>query len=647
MLASVIATSAGKRGFAALAPILMCLPSCIAPEDIASTDSELSIGTRPTSVVWILLDACRADHLSCYGYERNTSPNIDALAKRGTLFERNYAQAPNTLLSVPTYMTGRFEPVFYQDERHLNIWFLRTPPKDEVLISKIFSENDFDTAMFSASPWYSEGSRLGRSFDDFGWLRHQRNVPTGTFEDRNPELFQWLSDHADRPFFLYVHALDTHSPRYENNTHKKWLDPSFPKARDTTLRRWQGAPYSTEDQDHIRNLYDGGISYADETVGEVIDRLKALGIFESTLIIISSDHGEILGQDGKTLGHPASECYDDLLHTPLIVAGPGIPSNVRVGTKTQNADIVPTLVELLSLETDAKFDGQSLMLQTQLPDAADSRPFAYARTQAFMTNSELNRILIYDDMKFDISALENEQMALANNPTRRHMEIWAMPDAIGTRTPVNASPLRTAAVENIVRNTFIPLWKAKEALPKVIPSVFFIDHGKSMVPDAITRDDDPKDQKWHRPRQRLLGNLVHEDDFLMSYAWMENAPGLVFGAAVPNGIYEVSVFSRTHKVDDVQRGSSFRFLVRPEKDWRLFELDPLPTGGPNKKWFDLGTYTVTDGSFVYWVDEGNEDDISIVGSLKFVQAGADISDIPTAKDLEDEYRRLEGLGYIN
>lgn len=647
MPTSVLAASARRRGFVFLTSIFLCLSTHAAQEDDESTESERSVGAVPTSVVWILLDACRVDHLSCYGYERNTSPNIDALAKRGTLFERNYAQAPNTILSVPTYMTGRFEPVFYQDARHLNIWFLRTPPENEVLISTTFSENDFDTAMFSASPWYTEHSRLSRSFDTFEWLRHGPNVTEGTFEQRNPKLFRWLDDHARRPFFLYIHTLDTHAPRFENNTHPKWVDPSFPKARDKKLRNWRGAPFSAEDQEHIRNLYDGGISYADETVGEVIDKLKSLGILESTLIIISSDHGEILGQDGKTLGHPPTECYDDLLHTPLIVAGPGIPSNLRVTTKSQNADIVPTLVELLSLKTESKFDGRSLLKQIRSPAAPDSRPFAYARTQAFMATTEPNRILIFDDMKVDLSPLGEDELKLASDRDRESVEIWAMPDALSTRKPIEQPPARIAAVEKIVRDRFKPLWKAKEERLGVASKVFYIDHGKSIVLDAITAEDKPRDKKWYHQKRGLMGDPLHEDDFLVSYAWMEDAPGLIFGVFVPNGIYEVSVFSRTFEADGDHRGSSFQFLVSPEKDWRLFELEPAPTGGVNKNWFDIGTYTITDGNFVYWVDEGNEEDISVIGSLKFVRVGADFSDIPTAKELEEERERLKSLGYLN
>ena len=126
--------------------------------------------------------------------------------------------------------------------------------------------------MFSASLWYPEESRLSSSFDTFAWLTHRADVQGNTYEERNPELFSWLDRHADEPFFLYIHSMDTHEPRYANNTHDTWLDGSVSPERERILRRYSGLngqPFSAAEQRHIVDLYDGGISYADETVGEV------------------------------------------------------------------------------------------------------------------------------------------------------------------------------------------------------------------------------------------------------------------------------------------------------------------------------------------------------------------------------------------
>ncbi len=411
-------------------------------------------------MVWVLLDACRPDHLSAYGYTRPTSPQIDRLAARGTLFLSNYAQAPTTLLSVPSYMTGRFEAALYQDPHHLDLWLLRTPPKQEVLISTILAENGYETAMFSASPWYSAGSRLGRSFDTFGVLAHGAEVRDESFRDRNPDLFRWLGNHAKGRFFLYLHSLDTHEPRFDNNTERTWLDESFPQQRDEQLRSWRGDPYSASDQAHIRDLYDGAVAYADSTVAELVTELEALGILSRTLIIISSDHGEVLGQDGSTLGHPAEITADDLLQTPLIIAGPGIPKGRRVDVRTQNADIVPTLVDLLALATEAEFDGKSLRPLFEVEPGEPLHDFIFARSQRWI-DTEHDQIVIIDDLKFVFKDHDE-------------LEVWALPDLVGGRRAVVPSETRRARAEAIRRDRLSPLWKIVAQQPREAPPVFYI-----------------------------------------------------------------------------------------------------------------------------------------------------------------------------
>lgn len=634
-----------------MAAVALSMVSCgkdpVPVDDASSVDAFSQEARRPTAVVWILLDATRADHLSCYGYSRKTSPNIDALAQRGVVFERNYSQAPNTITSVPSYMTGRHEPVLLQDAHHLDIWFLRSPPEEEVLVSTMFSENGYETAMFSASPWYSERSMLGSSFDTFAWLDYGNKVKAATLEERNPELFGWLEGHAGEPFFLYVHSLDTHGPHPVNTTHDTWLDPSFPEERDQELRTWEARPYSDEDRVRIQDLYDGAISYADGTVGEIIAKLEELGILDSTLVIIGSDHGELLGEDGIFLGHPARQSYDELLLVPLIMAGPGIPAGRRVSAMTENTDIVPTLVELFSLKTKASLDGDSLLPNMKSPAIRGPNDYVYAHTPAFFSTTEPNRILIFNDAKIDMSPYTDEEMQFLGLTGRKPIEIWAMPDSVLTRREIVAPHERVSFAAQEVNGRFIPLWKAREARPQEAPSVFYLSHNKNIVPDAVNSIDDPRDNRWEHRRYGILGDPLHEDDFLVSHRWLEDAPGIIFGRFIPNGTYTVSIFCRTLDFEDgVARGSSFNFLAESEETWRLFAID-APTGPePNTAWLEVGTYTVTDEDFSYWIDEGNEDDYSVVGTLRFVKEGASAKDYMDREEMVREQERLHSLGYL-
>ncbi|MFP6584384.1 MAG: sulfatase-like hydrolase/transferase [Candidatus Hydrogenedentota bacterium] len=206
----------------------------VVPEPIAELD-------RP-NVVWILIDTLRSDHVGAYGYERDTTPHIDALAERGVLFERHFAQAPNTLLSVPSYMSGRYYPVDLQDGFHFDQWFMKVPPEEEKLAPELFRENGYVTGMFSASHWYGKSSRLGKSFDHFGAIKTAKLMTSRDYREENPELYEWFEEKKDERFFAYIHTLDAHEPRFGFNTAITWLDPYFPRKRDLELRFWAGLP---------------------------------------------------------------------------------------------------------------------------------------------------------------------------------------------------------------------------------------------------------------------------------------------------------------------------------------------------------------------------------------------------------------------
>ncbi len=607
-----------------------------------------------TNVIWIVLDACRSDHLSCYGYERPTSPNIDALAEQGTLFERTYAQGSNTVLSVPSYMTGRFEPVSYLKPGMFEIWFLRIPPEEEILISTIFKSNGYATAMFSASPWYPEESRLSASFDTFAWLTYEENIQENTYEERNRDLFSWLDQHADEPFFLYIHSMDTHEPRYANNTHDTWLDGSVSRERDRKLRHYSGLngqPFSAAEQQYIVDLYDGGISYADETVGEIVVRLEQLGIRERTIVIIGADHGEVLGQDGRTFGHPAWESFDDQLHVPLIMTGPGVPIGHRVTSKTQNADIVPTLVDVLTLETSARFDGRSLAPIFEESQTEGDDAYVFARTMAVTSVDELNRIVIFDDIKFDLSPLTEGQLMVFGSHGRTLKHVWRMPDYAGARQSALPSAARQRLADQFVNDRLVPLWEAKDKLPKEAPPVFFIRNIGYLFPEDVTAEHDRSDSKWTLIKSvrgglepNSLGNIAYQD-ILVSYPQEEDTRPLRFSKEVPNGRYAISVFCAIPEETVVGRGVSFSFRLEDEEDWRIYELDQDHIDKRTGAWVDVGTYEVARGVLGYMFDKGRPEDDAVVGNLRLTRAGENVR-FPSLGELEAEQERLRALGYI-
>jgi len=584
-------------------------------------------GSR-ANVLWILLDACRADHVSAYGYGRKTTPHIDGLAERGTTFLANFSQAPNTLLSVPSYLTGRFEPVSYQDPRHLGIWFLREPPEEEMLIPTILAENGYETAMFSASPWFSAESRLGRSFDTFGTLAHGPDVPDVSFERRNPELFGWIEHRSARPFFLYVHSMDTHSPRYGHNTLETWIDHSFPSQRNLELRTWIGAPFDDEDRAHVRDIYDGGLAYADTTVGELLAALERSGLLDETIVIVSSDHGEILGEDGHTLGHPADQVVDQLLHVPLVIAGPGFPEGRRVGHRTQNADIVPTLVEALAIETAARFDGRSLLPVSKDPSSGGVHEFIFSKVTRFLPVSEPDRVVVLGQTKYVFAAEDT-------GPPR----VWSMPDLLGARRAARPPEGQRRRARAFLQEHLVPLWERKASRPQEIPPYADFNHSIGTRGAVVDRLD-PADGRWtrHDPTQDAFGGA----EFLVGFPWQETVPGLSLQREVPPGVYEVYLELGVPAVFGRARGASVAFRAAGEASFRTFSLEP----GEATRWVPLGTYRI-DGVFEYEIGPGRRDALASAGRLRLMRAGPGGAEPLSPAQSEEEMERLRALGYAD
>ncbi len=604
---------------------------------------------RP-NVVWILLDALRADHLGSYGYERPTSPAIDSLADRGVLLENTWAQAPATLFSVPSYMTGRYEPAFYQDPRHLDIWFLRRPPPEEKLVSSLFRENRYATAMFSASPWYSEDSRLGRSFDHFEPLAHAEGIDPRDAA-ANPALFRWIEEHAASPFFVYVHALDTHEPRYATNTDPRWLLEGFPPEREAAMRRgWSHVepPFDARDREQIRALYDGGILVADAFVGELVEAVDALGLRSRTVFVVSSDHGELLGEDGISLGHPLHRALDELLRVPVVISGPGVPEGVRIPGTTRNADIVPTLVDLAGLEVDADFQGVSLVPFFSRPEELPERG-AYARIRRAFGVEEPQRVWIDGRRKH---LLRTER---GDDPSGLRIESFELPDRLGAQRPVEEGPAARAVLEADLearlRESWRPLRARVESMPLEVPPSFELGHNSRQQPERVARDRlDRRDGRWsdvileQTERDEVAGLPFVQDRVLVGFPASEELPVLSLVRRIPDGRYRVS--ASLHAARALGETVSLRFRAAGSPAWRLVELSAADASRPDAGWVSLGEFAVEGGRFAYELAPSDSPHPALIGRLRFEEADAPAAETRSDAERQREIERLRSLGYV-
>ena len=147
--------------------------------------------------------------------------------------------------------------------------------------------------------------------------------------------------------------MDTPFPHMLEPPYDRWVDADIANPRLRQLARDEGMPYAMSDKTGLGALHDGSIRYADDGVRQIPDTLSSLGLRENTMVIMGADHGDALGEDGVTVGHPIGGTFDELLCVPLIMAGPGVSAGTRAAQMTQNTDIFPTLMELLGIETSA------------------------------------------------------------------------------------------------------------------------------------------------------------------------------------------------------------------------------------------------------------------------------------------------------
>ncbi|HJQ83321.1 MAG TPA: sulfatase [Candidatus Binatia bacterium] len=334
-----------------------------------------ALAERP-NVVFVLLDTTRADRLGAFGNPRPTTPALDALAARGVLFTRHYANAHATRPSFPQLFSGRY---YHQNvlrvfapREHPREFPFSVPDPDAALLPDVLRRNGWATLGASAHPWVVAESELGRGFDRLDFVAGEASrghADAAEVVDRAALL--WRGRDPARATFLYVHLMDMHVPRYlpageprfpvEGFDWRRRFDAAGEPLFGHDLRRWSdpdAGDFTAEDRLHFAAVYDTRLAYTDEHLGRLFREL-AIGDPElrRTLVVVVADHGEELGEDGRR-GHFDS-LAEGVQHIPWIVAGAGIPPAQRAEGRTENVDVVPTLLSLLALPPASGADGRA------------------------------------------------------------------------------------------------------------------------------------------------------------------------------------------------------------------------------------------------------------------------------------------------
>lgn len=389
-------------------------------------------------MIFIALDTLRADHMGCYGYTRNTTPHIDALAERGVLFENMIAENNVTQSSFVTMMTGK-NPIAHGV---VNMKPQKISPR-LITLCQIMKQHGYVTAAVdnnyrctgTNNPWFKRG------YDEYADPGIKRKIHfLATAEDVNHLAIPWLKKHRREKFFLFLHYWDPHFPYIPpppwKNEFTKHLDHQM-KGTDlksvmreplySWFRKWSEG---IENPEYVRALYDGEVRYLDHHIGHLVEQLEALDLMEQTLIVLVSDHGESLGEHQIYFDHHG--LYETTVHVPFLLIAPSkLPKSKRISGLCQHADILPTVLEIVGIQPKRllnQIDGKSLipLIRGQLRQI---HPFVTSceanwqlkraiRTEKWKLIQSLERD-VYGNPTFELYQLERDPGETHNIATKR------------------------------------------------------------------------------------------------------------------------------------------------------------------------------------------------------------------------------------
>lgn len=383
---------------------------------------------RP-NIILLVMDSARASNMSCYGYERTTTPNLDRLAQEGTLYEKAISTGCWTLPVHVSLFTG-----LYPLSHGVTISKNALPDGFPLLAGRL-NELGYETACFSNNAYVSDITNLTQQFDvvDDVWrttnprgikrskmwrlrkrleqygpvakpvialasqlqrvrafLKRQKPRKDKGARLTNQKITAWLQESRDagKPFFLFLNYMEPHEPYNPPHPyHRRFMPKRFSSRRvaqvgnnkDVIERRSETGRYK-DDLEIIRALYDGELSYLDYRIGQLTDLLKSLNILDDTALIVTSDHGESLGEH-EHIGHRMT-LYEPLIHVPLIIRYPArFSAGRRVKQLVSLIDLYPTMLELAGAGPDAtKLNGVYSLLD--IDTLEKERPYVIAENTA-------------------------------------------------------------------------------------------------------------------------------------------------------------------------------------------------------------------------------------------------------------------------
>lgn len=313
---------------------------------------------RPPNVLLISIDSLRADHLGAYGYARQTSPNLDALSREGVVFENAVSTSTWTLPAHISMLTSLYPEVHGVDRNSTRLG------EEAILGSEVFQQGGFATGAVVSGPFLGSYFGYAQGFDLYddqtiSFESDQASHRGVTSQGVHGRAVEWLRTRPDKPFFLFLHYWDVHYDYDPPPPFDTRFDPDY--QGEVNGRYGQIHPdMDPRDLEHILALYDGEIAYVDSYLGRLFQFLRHQDLWDQTLILVTSDHGDEFFEHGVK-GH-RKNLHQVTLQVPLLVKLPwGRFAGSRVSSPVGIVDLAPTMLEVAGLEVPAEFNGRSLL----------------------------------------------------------------------------------------------------------------------------------------------------------------------------------------------------------------------------------------------------------------------------------------------
>ncbi len=327
------------------------------------------------NIIYLAVDTLRSDHLSCYGYSKLTGPNIDKISDKGVRFANSFSHSNCTQPGFTTISTGMY-PITHNIIAHdgsaeLQPGLLTTP---EILKQLGYCTLAVDNLIHMRS-W------LGRGYDDYRSTTKADENPCNAKAEQVADMaIELIAQYKKDPFFLFIHFWDPHQPYRPPSNHDIFYTGTDEEARDPnnkSLDLWRKSLFGGKsylertkytDAERIISLYDGEINYVDKQIGRILQKIKDLELTEKTLLVIFSDHGEIMNEPNSTLlGQAVRFChldlYDNVLRTPLILYHPErLPQGLVFDQLVQHVDILPTVLGIVGKKPNIEYELEGINL---------------------------------------------------------------------------------------------------------------------------------------------------------------------------------------------------------------------------------------------------------------------------------------------